>query len=157
MKDLISHLFPPKALQRQKRYLRRGLHRTCDTKIRDFIYCIDEMVECLKKFPPFREVKRLPDDEILELVEFSLPEEWQKELIIQGFDSTNQGLTKLIDFLERIVTKKEQSGERHQSAKSDHSKGSNQAGNPSEEEANKKRKRKRKTHLCAHCIALVTT
>ena len=66
------------------------------------------MVEYLKKFPPFREVKRLPDDDILELVEFSLPEEWQKELIIQGFDSTNQGLTKLIDFLERIVTKKEQ-------------------------------------------------
>ena len=45
MKDIISHFSPPKALQRQKRYLRRGLYKPCDTKIRYFICCIDKMVE----------------------------------------------------------------------------------------------------------------
>ena len=62
------------------------------------------MVECLKNFPPFREVKRLPDDEILELAEFSLPKERKKELMIQGFDSATQGLTELINFCERPET-----------------------------------------------------
>ena len=37
MKDLIYNLFMPKAIQRQKRYLQRGLYKTHDTKIRDFI------------------------------------------------------------------------------------------------------------------------
>ena len=44
MKDLVYHSFPPKVLQRQKRYLRRGLYKTCDTKIIDFICHIYEMV-----------------------------------------------------------------------------------------------------------------
>ena len=33
MKDLISHIFPPKALQRQKRYLRREIYKPCSTNI----------------------------------------------------------------------------------------------------------------------------
>ena len=36
MKDLISHFSPALALQRQKRYLRRGVYKPCDTKIRYF-------------------------------------------------------------------------------------------------------------------------
>ena len=44
MKDLIYHLFPPKALQRQKRYLRMGLYKPIDMKIRDFIWQIDKMI-----------------------------------------------------------------------------------------------------------------
>ena len=47
MKDLISHFFPPKALQRQERYLRRGMYKISDTNIRDFICRIDNMVEYL--------------------------------------------------------------------------------------------------------------
>ena len=43
-KELIFHFFSPKVLQRQKRYLRRGLYKPCDTKILDFICHIYEMV-----------------------------------------------------------------------------------------------------------------
>ena len=85
MKELTSHFFPPKALQLQKRYLRRGLYKHQDTKIRYYICCIDKMVYNLEKLPPFGAGKRLPDDTILKLVEFSLPKECQKELIIQVF------------------------------------------------------------------------
>ena len=55
----------------------RGLYKPRDTKILDFIRCTDEMVEYLEKFPPFRVVQRLLDDDILKLVEFSLPKKWQ--------------------------------------------------------------------------------
>ena len=77
MKELTSHFFPPKALQLQKRYLRRGLYKHQDTKIRYYICCIDKMVYNLEKLPPFGAGKRLPDDTILKLVEFSLPKKWQ--------------------------------------------------------------------------------
>ena len=69
-KDLISHSFPTKYLNRQKRYLRRGLYKHRDTKVWDLIFCIAEMVEYLKKFPPFRAGQCLPEDAILELVDF---------------------------------------------------------------------------------------
>ena len=68
MKDLISHFYPPKALHRQNRYLRRKLYKPRGTKIQYFICRIDDMVEYLKKFPPFGAGQRLPEDDILELV-----------------------------------------------------------------------------------------
>ena len=45
MKDLITHLFPPKVIQRQKRYLHRGLYKPHNTKISNFICRIDKIVE----------------------------------------------------------------------------------------------------------------
>ena len=51
IKHLITHLFPPKALQHQKRYLQRGIYNPCNTKIRDFIYRVDEMVYYIEKLP----------------------------------------------------------------------------------------------------------
>ena len=65
------------------------------------------MVKYLINFPPFGAVQRLPEDDILELVDFSLPKEWQKELIFKGFDSATQGLTKLVDFCDRLKTAEE--------------------------------------------------
>ena len=41
------------------------------------------------------------------MVEFSLPKEWQKELIIQGFDSANLGFAELAEFCERLETAEE--------------------------------------------------
>ena len=76
MKDLIYHFFPSKALQRQKRYLRRGEYKPHDTKIWYFVCRIYKMVSYLDKFPPFGTVQRLPDNKIQEMVQFSLPEEW---------------------------------------------------------------------------------
>ena len=65
------------------------------------------MVEYLNNFPPFGTVKRLPEDDILELVEFSLPKEWKKELIIQGHESATQGLTELVEFCDLLKTAEE--------------------------------------------------
>ena len=53
MKDLIYHFFTPKALQLQNMFLRRGMYKPCDTKIRDLICCIDKLVKYIENFPPF--------------------------------------------------------------------------------------------------------
>ena len=107
MEDLITDLFPPNALQRQKRYLRRGVYKTHKTKIWEFICRIEKMVDYLKKFPSFGIGQGLLDDEILQLVEFLLPGEWQKELIIKGFDSATQSLTELVELCEILETANE--------------------------------------------------
>ena len=55
------------------------------------------MVDYLENLPPFGINQDLTEDDIFYLEEFSLPREFQKELIIQGFDSMTQGLTELVE------------------------------------------------------------
>ena len=54
------------------------MYKPRDTKIQDFVFRIDKMVKYLNNSPTFRAGKRLPEDEILEFLEFLLPKEWQK-------------------------------------------------------------------------------
>ena len=68
MKDLITHIFPPKALQIQNRYLQRGVYKTCDTNIRNFVRRIDKIVEYLNNFLLFGSNRGLPESEILDIV-----------------------------------------------------------------------------------------
>ena len=93
-------------------------------------------------------------------MEFLLTIERKNELLIQGFDSTTQGLTELVEFCERLKTAKEifrtqgegpqenkktkQSGELHQPARLVQSKGLYQASKPLEEDAHKSSKFKNK-------------
>ena len=106
MKYFITRFFPPKELQSQKRYLQRGCTsptaQTFETS-----FWIDKMVEYLEKFPPFGFGQGLSDNDILELVELSLPRDYQKELNIQEFDSATQRLTELGEFCERLENSEE--------------------------------------------------
>ena len=64
MKYFIAHLFSPKALLIQKRYLQMVLYKPFDKKIREFICWIDEMVEYLEKFLPFGIGQGLSDNDV---------------------------------------------------------------------------------------------
>ena len=85
----------------------RELYKTCGNKTRYFICRVNKMVNYLDKFLPFGARQHPLEDEILELGESSLPKEWQKELIIQGFDSATQVLTELVEFFECLETAEE--------------------------------------------------
>ena len=65
MQDVFIHFFPPKVLQRQKRYLLRGLYNPHDTNISKFICRVDEIVEHVDKIPPFGTNQGFPEEEIL--------------------------------------------------------------------------------------------
>ena len=75
MQGLTTHFFPPKALQRQKRYLPRGLFKPCDSKILKFICRINETVDYLEHLPPFGTSQGLPTEKFIEFSEFTLPRE----------------------------------------------------------------------------------
>ena len=88
IQDLIYNLLPPKVPQQQKRYLLHGLYNYQKTKTCDFICRVNEIVKYIDHFPPFGDYQGLPEDEILNLMEFALPQECQKEILVQGFDSS---------------------------------------------------------------------
>ena len=75
---LISHLFPPKEPQTQKRYLLHGLYNPHETNICEFIYEINDIIEYLEQLPPFGSGHGLTVYNILKLVELSLTREWKK-------------------------------------------------------------------------------
>ena len=78
MEGVTTNFLPPKALQYQKRYLLWGLYKPWEYKMRSFIFQVYEMVDYLKYLPPFGADQGLPEDEILEFVEFTLPRKCQK-------------------------------------------------------------------------------
>ena len=154
---LVEHFFPPKALQREKRYLCRGLYKPKDCPVRDFVCRVNEILEYLSKFPPFANNQGLPEDEVIELIEFALPREWQRQMLVQGFDPASKSIQDLVDFCERLeiaeeiysevgisrpgenhtLTKKAKTGDRNPPAMSARQKGAYQPAHPAKAGANK--------------------
>jgi hypothetical protein len=104
IKEVTKHVFPRKALVKQKRYLRRHLRKPRDLSIRQYVTTIVDMNEDFILFPDGVAGSKMPDDEIADIVESSCPNTWQRQMLIQGFDVTDHTLSELVDFLERLET-----------------------------------------------------
>ena len=49
-----------------------------------------------------RRPKKLADDKLVDILEFGCPPKWQKEMIIQDFDSTKATIPEFVHFCERL-------------------------------------------------------
>lgn len=104
MGAIITWRAPYKALQRQKRYMRRECRKPVDMTIRDFFTRFQQLnLELLPQFPPFnRNGQVLNNDEVIDIIVSAVPRSWTKEMDRQGFDPITNPLTDVIDFCERI-------------------------------------------------------
>ena len=67
------------ALSTQKRYMRRIIRKPKDMKIRMYCARFAELNKYLESFPPYAGAGQcLPKDEVLEHLEFTIPNAWQK-------------------------------------------------------------------------------
>ena len=101
---LRTHVFPRKALHSQKRYMRRHMRKTRDISARVFVARIQEVNNYLNSFPPFAEGQKLDDYELLEIMEASVPKNWQRVFTQQGYDPAENagGIEKFLDFCKRV-------------------------------------------------------
>ena len=60
------------------------------------------MVDYLEDFPPFGTNKGSLEDDILELIEFTLPHEWQKHLIVQGLYPATKSINYLVELRKHL-------------------------------------------------------
>ena len=104
MRDLTTHVFPQRALQKQKRFMRRKMRKPQNWTIRSYANRITELNEYLSSFPPFAADQSLPDEEILDLLEFGIPRAWQNQFTIQGFDPQANTVNDFVQFCERLET-----------------------------------------------------
>ena len=85
LKDLRNQLFPQRALQQQKRYMRRSLRKPRNMSIRMYVNRILELNDQLASYPGTgdnQDGTKLPEDEILDLLEFGIPNTWQKAMLL---------------------------------------------------------------------------
>lgn len=101
-RGLISHVFPVRALQLQKQYMRRYLRKPLETKIRNFMSRLVEINSYLTEFPPYAPNQSLPMDEVLEIATFAVPAKWQKAMNMHGFDATLHSPSEFVEFCERL-------------------------------------------------------
>jgi len=76
LQDLITHMLPRRALQTQKRFMRRELRKPYKVSVRDFITRLVEINQLLNDFLPFATDQALPKDEILDIAKFTIPAMW---------------------------------------------------------------------------------
>jgi hypothetical protein len=106
LEGLKRHVFPRRAAQIQKRYMRRFLRKAAGVKVREFMARFAELNEYLTRFPPQQNggpsITPLDDDEQKDIAEFAVPHTWQKGMVQHGFDPSTFTLTELIEFCERF-------------------------------------------------------
>ena len=102
IRAVTEYVLPKNALRDQKRYMRRILRKPREMTIKQYFARYHELNEYLDQFPPFNANQHIPEDEIKEHAEFSIPNSWHKRMIMLGFDPVAASLTEFIEFCERI-------------------------------------------------------
>ena len=87
LKEVDKHVMPTKAMQIQKRYMRRYMRKPSSMKIQDFVYRVSEINDHLVNFPvETGTATKISDDELMEILEFAVSEKWRKQMLLHGFD-----------------------------------------------------------------------
>ena len=96
MDALARHVFPKRAAQLQKRYMRRFVRKPVTMSTKQFAARLQELNSYLPKFPttaPGQAVNaKLDDDEIVDIMEFGVPRSWQKKMIEHDFDAVTASI-----------------------------------------------------------------
>ena len=103
MDAVTQMVFPQRALQRQRRYMRRNLRKPRDVTIRNFRTRLLELNSYLTEFPGTGgDAQKLDDDDLKELMEFAIPNTWQKAMVLQGFNPVDKTIDDFVEFCERL-------------------------------------------------------
>ena len=83
-------VFPLNAVFIQKRYMRRFVHKTREVSIKEFVARQNKLNNYLTSFPKEDDedddIEALPEDELMEILEFGVPNSWQNKMVQQNFN-----------------------------------------------------------------------
>jgi len=100
---VILSIMPSKALERQKRAMRRHWRKPADMPIRQHACAIQHINNAeIPMLPPFGNHLMLSDDELKDIILFGCPNSWQTEMSRQGKDAVNMTYEEVLTFMERM-------------------------------------------------------
>ena len=89
LKALTKHFFPARAAAKQKRYMRRQLRKPHDVTMREYVSRVTEMNNYFQDYPIEENGNPpppIPDDEMMDNLEYGTPRSWQRQMLIGGHD-----------------------------------------------------------------------
>jgi hypothetical protein len=107
MAEVSNTIFPHRALEIQKQWMRKHLKKPTDLSIRLTSSALSRMNNCLPFFPGGDEDSKFSQEELLEILECSLPFAWRQKFDYDGYVPTDHTKAKLISSCEAIERKEE--------------------------------------------------
>ena len=93
----VSHeVFPHRALVNQVNWMKRRMRKPFNMTIRQFVASVTQMNGKLKHFPGATSQDLFDPKNLLELLEFSLPDAWRAKFDLAGYIPTNHDKTRLV-------------------------------------------------------------
>ena len=107
MHAVCKHIFGPRALASQRRFMRRYMRKPRNMSMKEYKARVAELDLKLAHFPKLAngapaDNQRLQEDELMDIYEFSIPTSWQRQMFLHGFDPIDMGVEAFFDYCERI-------------------------------------------------------
>ena len=125
-------IFPHRALEIQKRWMTRHMKKPYELSTRKTAAAITRINNALPKFPLADETSKFSNEEVVELLELSLPAAWKQILDFKGFIPTENTKADFIRECEMIERSEEET------------RGENEKDKKRKREKNEKKRKKRK-------------
>jgi hypothetical protein len=107
MKDITNYVFPTRALQIQKRYMRRHMRKAPNMKMKEYMARVEELNNYLSMFPDYTIGDELHEDELLDIYEYGIPKTWSKHFLLQNWDPQHHTKQEFREFCERLESAEE--------------------------------------------------
>ena len=78
-------IFPHRALETQKLWMRRGMKKPKELTFRKTASAVGRLNNCLPLFPGGSELNKCSTNEIVELLEWTIPKSWQTEFDLDAY------------------------------------------------------------------------
>ena len=102
MDSVATTVFPHRALEIQRLWMNRGMKKPVELSTRKTAAAISRINNCLPLFPLGNQDSKFSDQELVGLLEWSLPQAWRKKFDLDGYVPTLGTKAKLILECEAI-------------------------------------------------------
>jgi hypothetical protein len=102
MDQVAMAVFPHRALEIQKLWMNRGMRKPYDLSTRNTAAAITRINNCIPLFPNGTPEAKFIEQELIGLLEWSLPQAWRKKFDLEGYIPTLGTKAKLISKCEAI-------------------------------------------------------
>ena len=101
-------VFPHQALEIQRLWMQRGLRKPMSLTTRKTAAAITKINNALPLFPSGSELSKFSDIELIDILEWSLPQAWRMKFDLDGYIPTEHSKAKLIEACEAIERNQEE-------------------------------------------------
>lgn len=96
LKAVSSEVFPHRALVNQVAWMKRRMRKPASMSVRQFVASVTQMNGKLVRFPGATDGDPFEPPELLELLEFALPDAWRAKFDLKGYIPTDHDKTRLV-------------------------------------------------------------